>query len=107
MTPIEQRLVEDRAMRDAAKALFNADVAQVRNDLASRGIGERIGNRASEAAMDMADEALELAGENKGVLGAGLAALLVWVFRAPLMIWLFGDDDDSESERDREASERG
>lgn len=100
MTPMERQFVEDRAMRDSAKALFEADIAQVRGDLAARGVGERIGARIGEGAVDMADEALELAGENKGTLSAAVAALLLYVFRNPLIEWLFGEDDGDFDEED-------
>ena len=106
MTPLERQFVEDRAMRDSAKALFSADVAQVRSDLANRGVGERIGARIGEGAVDMADEALEMAGDNKGVIGAALGALLLYLFRNPLIDWLFGDDE-GVSDEGRDAHDDG
>ena len=96
MTALDRQLLEDRAMRDAALALFKADIRQVREDLAAKGVGARVGERVSEVAVDMADEAMELAGENKGPLAAALIALVLWLARAPLLNLLFGDDAEDD-----------
>ena len=93
-----ENFLADRAARDAALALFKADIQHLRNDLAAKGIGARIGERLGEGAVDMADEALELAGENKGKVGAGVAALILWIFHRPLFSWLFGEDAPEDDE---------
>jgi hypothetical protein len=38
---LEARLAEDRALRDAALRLFKSDLALIRRDLDSRGLGDR------------------------------------------------------------------
>ena len=45
MSELERRLAEDKALRDSALALFKADLALVRADLAERGLGPRIADR--------------------------------------------------------------
>lgn len=101
-----RELAHDRAMRDAALALFKRDIEHIRADLAGRGIGQRIADRLGEGAVDMADEAMELAADNRGKVGAGIAALLLYVFRGPLFDWLFGEADGDDDEASEEP-ERG
>ncbi len=90
--PLERRMIEDKALRDAALALVRADVDQLRADLAVRNLGSRLAGRVSEGASDMLDEAADLVDNNRGVLAALVAALLVWLARNPIM-GLFEEDE--------------
>lgn len=89
-------LREDRALRNAAKASFDANAAQVRADLAARGVGGRIVDTATGKAKAAANEALDIANENRGVVAATLGALVLWFARRPIL-YLFsreqGDED--------------
>ena len=85
MSDPEQRLAEDKALRDAALALFKADLALVRADLAERGVGARVADRLGESAMDMLDEAVDYAEDNKGTVAAGIAAVVLWFARRPIL----------------------
>jgi hypothetical protein len=108
VTGPEQRLAEDKALRDAALALFKADLALVRADLAERGIGQRIADRLGTSAMDMLDEAVDYAEDNKGTVAAAIAAVVLWFARRPILSALgslIGDDEepvdgDSRSDHD-------
>jgi len=100
--PLERRMIEDKALRDAALALVRADIAQLRVDLGVRNVGARVIDRVSEGASDMLDEAADLADNNKGVLAALVAALLVWLARNPILALL--DDDDAETRDDGDPS---
>lgn len=75
----------DRANRTAAWRLFEGRLAQVKDDLAARGIKDRVVGKARDDALAMADEALAVAKDNKGLIAATLAALLAWFFRGPLI----------------------
>ncbi|MGC1270164.1 MAG: hypothetical protein WA842_06165 [Croceibacterium sp.] len=85
MMGLRQQMEADRALRDSARRLLDANITAVRADLAERSIGGRIIDRATEAMADMADEATDMALNNKGGLavGAAIAASLagLWVFR--------------------------
>lgn len=97
MSDLERRLAEDKALRDAALALFKADLALVRADLDERGIGKRIADRVGESTMDMLDEATDFAEDNKGKVAAGIAAVILWFARGPILDALgrlVGDDED-------------
>lgn len=93
------RLAQDRKVRDAAHAVFRADLERVRRDLAARGIAGRIADKAGEEAREAVDSALTVAVEHKGVVAGTLAALLLWILRNPLIEaigHLFGHDEDRE-----------
>ena len=98
---LDLQLKEDRALRDAAIALLKADIAHLRADLAGKGFGERIVDRINEGAVDLFEEAVELADNNRGVLATLIGAVLLWFARNPI-IALFTDDDVAD---DDEASE--
>ena len=78
----------DRANRKAAWALFQSRVKQVQDDLAARSIGGRVADKVTEDALDLVDEAVAVAKDNKGLIAAAVAALLAWAFRAPLLDWI-------------------
>jgi hypothetical protein len=87
--PLEQA----RAERNAAQEALQTRVAQVQEDLAVRGIGGRIIDRAGEAVA----EAAEVANENKGVVAGTLAAIALWVLRGPIIrlaSQLWSDEDE-------------
>ena len=98
MTKAETQLAADRANRQAARAVFDARLAQVRADLEARGIGERIADKALDETSSALGEAAAIARESKGVIAATVGALLLWAFRGPLLdgarAWLGGEDED-------------
>ena len=102
--PQAERIREFRALRDAAWAVVEADLAMLKNDLAARGIGKRIKDRASEEAHEALDHAVEVASEHKGVVAGTLLALLAWFLRGPIgsafeaLLGRGDDGDDAEQE---------
>lgn len=104
----EARLIEFRKLSEAAWAVVRADLAALRQHLDDRGIGERIKDRAAEEAQEAWDYAVDVAGENKGVVAATLLALIAWFLRGPIrnaFDALFGGDDDEEdAEQERRES---
>ena len=99
-----RKLREDRAMRDASLAIFKSDLAHLRADLSVRGIGGRLADRVGDGAMDMIDEAVVAAEENRGKLAAVGFALVVWFARHPILSAIrsiFGYEDDEDYKDDR------
>lgn len=99
MSELERRLAEDKALRDAALALFKADLALVRADLEERSLGPRIADRLGDSTMDMIDEAVDYAEGNKGKVAAGIAAVVLWFGRGPILDALgrlVGSGEDAE-----------
>lgn len=94
MSGLREQMLEDRHLRDAARALVEADIENLRADLASRTIGERAIDRITEGASEVYEEAMEVAADNKGALAAILAALLLWFARHPILEALFGEDEE-------------
>ena len=94
MTWRREQLREDRHVRDAARALVEADMQNLRADLSVKGLGERAVDRLTDAAGEVYDEAVEVAADNKGALAAILAALLLWFARNPILDALSGENDD-------------
>lgn len=101
---LARQLREDRALRDAARALFQADVAHLRADLAERSISERIVDRIGEGASDVLEEAMEVADNNKGVIATLVAAIVLWFARNPIL-GIFADDRGNPDAGDDDAEE--
>ena len=92
-----EQLREDREVRDAARALVEADLEHLRANLAAKSLGERALDRIVEGASDVYDEAIEVAADHKGALAAILAALALWLARHPILEALFGEDEEDGS----------
>lgn len=92
MTGQREQLLEDRHLRDAARALVEADLKNLRADLAARSIGERAVDRITEGASEVYEEAMEVAADHKGALAAIVAALLLWFARHPILDALLGEN---------------
>jgi len=96
MTAIDLQLAEDRALRDAAKRLFDADVAFIREDLAQRSAGGRVADRAVDAVLDTADDGLNLANEHRTALIVITTAIAAWFARRPICRALTAIRDKAE-----------
>lgn len=94
MTRLREQVLEDRHIRDAARALVETDVANLRADLAVKGLGGRAVDRLTDGAIEVYDEAIEVAADHKGALAAIIAALALWFARHPILDALLGEDDD-------------
>jgi hypothetical protein len=106
MSDLEHRLAEDRVVRDAALDLFKADIALIRADLNERGVGARISDRIGESTLEMVDEAADYAEANRGKVAAGIAAVILWFMRGPIidaLARLFDDEDGDNEEPGRRA----
>ncbi|MFZ1742179.1 MAG: hypothetical protein WAT93_04955 [Pontixanthobacter sp.] len=99
---LDQGVKESRALRDAALALVQADIAHLKGDFSGKSVGSRIADRLSEGAVDVFEEAVEVADDNKGVLITLLAAVAVWFARNPILD-LFSDSGADNEEHDDES----
>ena len=95
MRDLERRMKEDRALRDAAKALVGADYAHLKADLTGKSFGERVLDNIGEGAMDVLESAADAAENHRGALAALIGAVILWFARTPIME-LFSDGDDSD-----------
>lgn len=93
-------------LRDAAKAVLLADITNVRADLATRGVGDRIADRVSDSAIGVFHEAIEVADNNKGALAALVGAIVLWFARHPIMSLFTGDHMDEDRDNQSDDAER-
>lgn len=109
MTKAEAQLAADRANRQAARAVFDARLAQVKADLETRSLGGRIADKALGEAGTALGEAAAIARESKGVIAATIGALLLWAFRGRLLEavlkWL--GDEEGERAEEQQGEEPG
>lgn len=84
MSEGERKLGEDRALRNSARGLFDTRLEQVKADLAARGVGGRIADKAGSEVKAALSEAKAVAADSKGVIAGTVAALGLWLFRKPL-----------------------
>lgn len=107
MNPLEVRLAEDRALRDAALDVFSTDLRFIRQDLRARSVGKRITDRIGDSAMEIVDEAVDYAETNRGRVAAAAAAIVLWFARVPLLnglsriFGLEGDDEEQDGDEAR------
>ena len=102
---LERQLREDRALRNAARALFDADIAHLKASLSGKSISSRIVDRIGEGASEVLDEAMEVADNHKGVIATLIAAIVLWFARHPI-IDLLTEDDEAEAEDKSAPAER-
>ena len=107
MTDRRLRMLEDKHLRNSARALVEADVEHIKADFANKGMAKRALFRLRENAGELYDEALDVADSNKGAVAAVFAALVVWFARNPLldMVGLGVEQDDERTEPSDEAAE--
>ncbi len=84
MNSLKRQMLEDKALRDAAKALVEADRQHLRENFSNKGLAARAIERLSEGASDVYEEAAATASDNKGALAAIVAALVLWFARNPI-----------------------
>lgn len=102
MSPLEQQFLEDRALRDAAKAVLVADIEHARTSMTAKGVADRVGGRIGDGAKDVFEAARAQADDNRGILAALIGAVLLWLAREPIMELLgladLAEDTDFEEE---------
>lgn len=101
MKDISIRMREDRALRDASLALVKADIAHLRSNLSGKSLGERFVDRVSEGAVDVFEEAVDVAENHRGVLATLVAAIFVWFARNPIMSLFVEEENDEGEDEDR------
>lgn len=111
MADIESRLEQDRASRDAARRLVEADLGILRGEGEEPGIRQRAADGARETSRTLAGQATDLASAHPLATGGLIAFILLLVFRGSvldLVIHLLGDKDEADGAQDgdpRPASE--
>lgn len=114
MTRLPDRFIEDRALRDAARAVLAEDIERLRANLGEEGIASRvssgvsstISDRIKAGANDLLAQARVQAGDHKGVLALLIGAIILFLARGPILDWLEdldADDDGADPEQTTDA----
>ncbi len=104
MTRLPDHFIEDRALRDAARAVVLADIERLRANLDEEGIASRvssgvsatISDRISAGARDVLAQATAQASDHKGALALLVGAIILWFSRGPILDWLNDFDNGAE-----------
>jgi len=115
MTRLPDRFIEDRALRDAARAVLTEDIERLRTNLSEEGIASRVSSGVSSTisgriragASDLLDQAKAQAGDHKGVLALLIGAIMLFLARGPILDWFDGPDDDGPDNDDTDPQEPG
>ena len=99
MPKLPAQFVEDRALRDAARDVFMADIAHARTSISGKGIAERVGSRVGDGAKDVFEVARVHADDNRGILAALIGAILLFFARDPILevLGITPSDDGDET----------
>lgn len=100
MNELERRFIEDRAIRDAARAVLMADITHARSFLSPKGVAGRIGGRIGDGAKDVFEVAKAHSDNNRGIIAALIGAVLLWLGRDPILDMLGLSDGDEACEDD-------
>jgi len=117
MTRLPDRFIEDRALRDAARAVLVEDIENLRHSLSQQGIASRVSSgvkttvtsRLSAGVRDLMAELREQAGERKGLVALLVGAIVLFFARGAIFAWLEElltetDDDDTDDGADSPAA---
>ena len=93
MTALPPSFLEDRALRDAARAVLEEDIARLRASLDEQGVASRVSSsvsttvtsRIKAGAGDVLAQAKAGAAENPGIIAAVLGAILLWLMRGTVL----------------------
>ncbi|MFN9634718.1 MAG: hypothetical protein ACK554_15040 [Erythrobacteraceae bacterium] len=116
MTALPPRFIEDRALRDAARAVLEEDVARLRDSLEEEGVtsrvtssvGTTITGRIRAGANDVLEQAKQAASDHRGVLAVLIGATLLWLMRGPLLALIEGEaEDEADTEIEPEDAMAG
>ncbi|MEM6477193.1 MAG: hypothetical protein AAF687_13615 [Pseudomonadota bacterium] len=107
MTKLPDQFVEDRALRDAARSVFMADIKHARTTLSGTGIAKRVASRVGDGAKDVFEVAKVNADDNRGAIAAFIGALILFFAREPILEILglapeTGDEAGDETDADKD-----
>lgn len=97
MTKRLSNLREDRAIRDTAKALLLANVESMRGFVEVNANRERLAERATQEARELASEAGKAASGYKGAIAFLAAAIFLWFGRDEIISLLDRSDKNSDN----------
>lgn len=110
MTALPPSFLEDRAMRDAARAVLEEDITRLRASLDEQGVASRVSSsvgttvtsRIRAGAHDVLAQAKQGAADNPGIIALVIGAIVLWLMRGTLLDVIEsalegGDDEDGDA----------
>lgn len=85
MSKPDRQLSDQRAERNRARAEFTRRLGLARTDLAPAVLKRRAVAEAQRTTISVAQQAIEIANDSRGVVAATIGALLLWVARKPII----------------------
>lgn len=93
MSALPASFLEDRALRDAARAVLEEDIARLRASLDEQGVASRVSSsvgttvtaRIKAGAGDVFAQAKASAAANPGIIALVIGAILLWLMRGTLL----------------------
>lgn len=94
MTDLSTKMLQDRALRDAAKINVDTDLALLMQNIENKSLSTRIKDRALDSAHKINAEIEQVKDPRTAYIAGGLVGLLtLWLARKPIfrvLGWLFG-----------------
>ncbi len=98
MTKLPDQFIQDRALRDSARAVILADVEHAKVSFSAKGVAGRVGGRIGDGAKDVYEVAKVHSDDNRGIIAALIGAVLLWLAREPIFEILGFEPEDAAGE---------
>jgi len=85
MSRLPDSFIQDRELRDAARAVFLDDVEHARTSLTGKAVAERVVGRIGTGAKDVFEVAKGHTDDKRGLIACLIAAIALWFTRKPLL----------------------
>ncbi len=85
MTKPSPQLVQQRAARNLARGEFQRRLGLAKVDLAPAVLKRRAVAEAQRTTLSVAQQAIDIANDSRGIVAASVAAILLWLTRKPIM----------------------
>ncbi|MEP3421186.1 MAG: hypothetical protein ABJN35_05595 [Erythrobacter sp.] len=106
---LDKQFIQDRALRNSARAVIMADIEHTRTSFSAKGVANRVGGRIGDGAKDVFEVAKTHSDDKRGIVALLIGAFLLWLAREPILEIVgllnddaFDDDSDISAEADGE-----
>jgi len=107
MIKLDDQFVQDRALRDSARAVIMADITHARTSFSAKGVADRVGGRIGDGAKDVFEVAKTHSDDKRGIIAILIGAVLLWLAREPILeilgLSVFEEDGQDDAEFDDES----
>lgn len=102
MSNLPDEFHQDRALRDAARAVLVADIEHARNSFTGKAIAGRVTGRIGDGAKDVLEVAKSHATEQRGILAGIVALIALWFAREPFFELFSSSEPSDEADAEQE-----